>query len=202
MEFLRERWYLVLGALVLIFLVARSRSQATTVSGGTDSTTLQLANLSSQERATDEANKYGLAQSLLNYDLAIRQQTNEQAQFNVTADLSRLNIGNQIQLAQIAATSNNAALASQYSLAQLAYNTQLQQAQLQAQLQRQAVSAANAQSSRQAWLTGILGGLGTLIPTIFGNHTSGGSMQIPTIGFPGSGGGGIFGGNGGGGIWF
>lgn len=175
MDFLKEHWYLALGALVIVFLLAkRGGGGITQVSGGTD--VAQLAAISSAERDADENRKYGLASSILNYDLSVRSLASQDS-------LARIGLGQQLDLAHIYADSQVRAAASQYQLAQLASNTQLSQYSQQAALQQYALQTAANTQRRNDWLGAISTGLQTILPVLFGNTSSSG----------GNSGGGIFG---------
>lgn len=169
MEILQKYWYVALGALVLLFVLARRQSGGVSVQqiGGNTEAALAMAQLSSAERDADEQRKYGLIGSLLNYDLSKRQLLSSDS-------LQRIQLGQQIDLAQISADAQTRALQNQFALQSLAAQTQLQQYQQQAQLQQYALQTAYNSQRRNDWLGAITTGLQTLSPYIFSQSTSGG----------------------------
>lgn len=188
MEYLQKHWYIVLGALVLLFLFARrSSSSMTQIGGGVD--VAQLAQISAAERDADENRRYSAVQNFLNYDLALRSLNSQDA-------LSRIGLSQQIDLAQISANAQAQAMANQLAIQSLNSQTALQQYQMQANLQNsQFQNAYNAQT-RNDWISAIMAGTQTFLPYLFGNVTNGGggmntnSNNVPLFG--GSNGGWIF----------
>jgi len=182
MEILREYWYVVLGLIVLLYFMSRSTAggSLTQTRAGTD--TVALAQIASAEREADEARRFGVAGSLLQYDLGLRGLGLEREQSQAATELQRLNISQQIDLARISASTQNAAAASALQLAQLQANANNYANQLQYQLaQYQATRAYNAQR-RNDWLGAITTGIQTILPAIFGSSTSGGGFHLPQIG--------------------
>jgi hypothetical protein len=188
MEILREYWYVGLGALVLLYIVASRSSSGgsvTQIRQGTD--TVALAQIASAEREADEARKFGVATGLLQYDLSLRGLGLEREQARANVELNRLSISNQVEIARIGAESNNIAAQNAYQLAQLQANSTQYTNQLQYQMaQYNAERAYNAQR-RNDWLGAITSGVQTILPMIFGNSTSGGQMSIPRSGGMGGG---------------
>lgn len=192
MDFLKEYWYIGLGVLVLVYFAAtrgNNGGSVTQIRQGTDD--IALAQLASVEREADEARRYGVANSLLQYDLQLRGMGLEREQAQTNAELSRLNIANQVEIARVtaegAAHSQELAAQSAYQLAQLQANSNNYANQLQYQQQQYVANRAYNSQQRNDWLGAITSGVQTILPLIFGNQTSGGSMNIPRIGGNGGG---------------
>lgn len=164
MEYVQKYWYLVVGALILLFFVSRRSGGQVTQIGGNDATTLALAQMASAERGADLDRQFGFASTFLNYDIASRQ------------------TDQQLDLAKIQADANAAALASQNQLAQLAYSMQNQQYNNQLSSQQYAIQQQASAQRRNDYL-GIIGtGIQSILPAIFGNSVSGGGWSDWTIG--------------------
>jgi hypothetical protein len=173
MEYLQKHWYIAIGALVVLFLLARRNSGGLTqISGGSSETALALAQITSAEREKDEERKFGLISNVLNYDLSRRGLQSQD-------ELARIGLGQQLDLARIQADSQRQALSSQFSLAQMAYMFQQQQAQQQFDLQRYAYNQAYNTQRRNDWLGAISTGIQTIAPYLFGQTTSGGNINLP-----------------------
>jgi len=153
MELLKKYWYIALGAVILLYVVSRQSGgqQAPTLQqvGGSDSTTLALAQMASTERSQDLDRQYGFASTFLNYNLQSRQ------------------VDQVIPLAQMQYTAQAQALASQAQLAQLSFVLQQNQLQTQAQLQNYAMQQQAKAQRRSDWIGAITTGLG-MFPDIFG----------------------------------
>ncbi len=181
MELLQKYWWVILGAVVILFVVSRKGGSAPTVQtiGGSDTTA--LATIASNERTIDEQNRVGLVSTLLGY---LQGQSSQAA-------AERINTANNQTAVQVATVSANSAANS----ANLAYQLQSSQAAAALQAQLAAIRAQNQQSSRNSWLTGILGGLNTFTPLLGDIFGSGGGFNIggggySTPGFNPNGGGG------------
>lgn len=171
MEFVKDKWYLILAAVFVIALLYRkSGSGVTEIGAGSDFNA--LASIASNERENDENRRVGLISSLLGYDLSLRQLTAETA-------LANRNLDQQIDLAKISANAQTASFENQMRLAQMGYNAQLQQSNAANALQRYYMEQQFGRQNRNDWLAAISGGLQTILPMIFGNQTSGGSVNPP-----------------------
>lgn len=159
MELLQKYWYLAIIAFIGLFLLARQQ-QSSGMSiqqiGGSNGETLALAQLASAEREADEQRRFGLIGTLLSYDI------------------SKIQLGQNIDLAKISADAQVKAAQSQYQLAALQAQNQQYQINQQAQLQNQALMNAYNAQRRNDWIGAISTGIQTIIPSIFGDSTSGG----------------------------
>lgn len=176
MEFIKQYPYIAI-ALVLgvLFLALRSRNDSgsfTKIDGGSENA-LALAQLASEERESDENRKFGLVNTLLNYDVSKRtlesQDSLARLALKEQTNLANLNAQNQIQLAAL-----------QGSFQQ--YATQMQYELQRYQLQR----AYNAQR-RNDWLGLITTGISSVAPFLLGNFAGFGSAtgsNTPRFGTP------------------
>lgn len=163
MEYVKKYWYLVIGALVLLFFVSRRSGATMQQVGGSDSTTLALAQMASAERGADLDRQYGLANSLLGYDLSLRQ------------------VNQTIPLANIQAQANALAMANQNELARLSYALQYNQTQQQAGIQQQAINQTASAQRRNDYLSIIGSGIQAVLPHLFGNSVTNGGFGTPPI---------------------
>lgn len=175
MDFIKENWIIVLGGLLVVLFLFSKRNNgqgSITQIGGSGSDTAALASIASNERESDENRKFGFISKLLDYDLSLKN-------LNFQNALENRNLDQRLDLARISADANARAADNEFRLAQLSYNTQLQMANQQNALQQYYYQKAFGQQRRNDWLGAISGGLQSILPMIFGNSTSGGSMNFP-----------------------
>lgn len=184
MEFLKENWYYVLGAVVVLYLLM-NRSGGTSITQiGSSEESIALGQLAYQEREADEARRFGLATSLLNYDLSLRNLGLDRMQMDIDAELGRTALSQQIDLARISAQSNANAFANQLQLATMQDSLARYNSQLEFDLQMRALRQQSNQQARADWIGAIGGGLQTALPYIFGaGRTGSGGYGTPPI-FP------------------
>jgi hypothetical protein len=169
MEYVQKYWYLVLGALVLLFFMSRRSGGGIQQVGGSDATTLQIMAMNAAERAQDADRQFGLAGALLNFDLAGRQ------------------LDQNLDLARIQAEAQAAALYSQDQLARLSFAMQNNQFSQQAQMQMNAINQQASAQRRGDYLSIIGQGIQSILPMIFGNSVGGlfggGGGSLPSGGY-------------------
>lgn len=188
MEILQKYWYVVVAVIAVVFLLMRNNSggRQLTQIGGASADTVALAQIAASEREADENRRYGLASSLMQFDLSNKSLISQDA-------LARISLSQNIDLAKISAQAQTQALNNQFAMAQLQYQGQMYQTQQQYSLQSQAYNNAYNMQRRNDWISAITGGLQTLSPYLFGSQTSGsGGLNIPSI-FGGSNGGWVYG---------
>ena len=144
-DLLHKYWYVGLGALLLLYFVSKrggSNPPMLQQIGGSDATTLALAQLNSDNQNKQLDRQFGFASTLLNYNLQSRQ------------------VDQIIPLAQIQDAAAARALQSQQLLAQLQMSLQSSALTQQLQLQQYAISKQASAQNRQDWLSLITTGLG------------------------------------------
>lgn len=179
MEFIKQYWWIFAGGLALVLVMSRGKGGGTSVTqiGGDGS---QLAQIDAAAAAQDQQARYGLINSLLNWDLGGRQ-------LDASTDLSYAGLVASQNIAEINAEATSAALASQTSLAQLGYQTQASLAAQQLQAQLAAIRAQNSQQTQSNWFSLANTGLQSLLPLFLGglggsgSGSSGGTWQTPPI---------------------
>lgn len=172
MEILQKYWWLGLGLIVLVYFASKSNSSGslTQTRQGTDD--VALAQIASSERENDEARKFGAAQSLLQYDLSIRGLGFNRDELQANTDLSKIALGQQLDLARISAETQATAQNSAYQLAALQASSNNYANQLQYQLSQYQVQRQGSQQTQQNWLAAISSGLQTFAPYLFGQATN------------------------------
>lgn len=162
MEILKQYWWVIAGALVLLFLASKGSNPGGGVTvtqiGGTDQAA--LASIDAQAAISDQQNRYGLIARLLDYV-----QTGKQLE--VTEQLAIANLASNERIAQ-----TNAAANAQSA----AYAYQLQSAQSSASLQAQlaAIRAAQSSANSNMWGNLLTTGLQSFMP-LLGNWFGGNS---------------------------
>jgi hypothetical protein len=151
MEIVKKYWYIALGGILLLYFVSKQNSGPPILQqvGGSDSTTLALAQMASSERASDLDRQYGFASAFLNYDLQNKQ------------------VAQIIPLAKMQYDAQLQALSSQERLSQLSFVLQQNQLQQQAQLQNRAMQIQAGNQRREDWIGAITSGL-QMFPDILG----------------------------------
>jgi len=172
MEIIEKYWYIALGLLIVVFVFAKNKGQGnvTQISTGVDP--VALAQIATSERESDENRKFGLAETILNYNLNNRQQ-------QIDAELARAELGQRLDLAKITSDAN--ALALRYSMdsenARLA--AQRYAIDSEASFNRFAIDRTNSANSRAQWAQAITSNIPTILGAIFGNQQGSGTWQTP-----------------------
>ena len=183
MEFAKKYWYVIVGAVLLMLVVGRSKGgspgSVTQIGGGAEG--LAYAQLDAQTEQANTATKFGFIGNLLSFDL--------QKDATGRADaLERLRIASGERVSIRQAETGQFIAAQQTAANQAALNAANYQAQLQANLQQQVIRG---QQSSQTWsniLGSIFGGFDRIAPLIFGNgrNNSGGGSSGGTGGIFGN----------------
>lgn len=170
MDFVKSYWWVFAGLLVVLLIFGRSKQPGggvTVTQIGNDGT--GLAQINAEAQAADQANRFGLISSLLQYDLSNRElASNERLSFEGLHSNERV--------ARIQADAQAEQLRQQSLLDQYGYNTQAELARLQLQAQQAALRSNN----QGQWLGLLNTGLQNLLPLFLGRNNNGGSGGFGT----------------------
>lgn len=163
MDLLQKYWWVIAIAVVAAMLLASRRSQGastTQLSSGVDPTA--LAQLSANEAATQESNRFGFASKLIDF-LSFQQN------LSASERLANIEAANELKIAEITGANTTASI-----------NAGINANNLQYQLQMQALRDANKQNRRNAALQIITSGFQSFSPFLQnlmgGSYSGGGSI--------------------------